>query len=91
MGFTYLIDLCFCSQIVRMNNERFAIPEVLFNPSDIGIQEMGISEAIVHSINSCPAGKTRLGTLLLGDDKITNKLNIFKMGSTSVQAERPSE
>ncbi|XP_072036241.1 actin-related protein 6-like [Amphiura filiformis] len=42
-------------QIVRMNNERFAIPEVLFNPSDIGITEMGVSEAIIHSIDACPA------------------------------------
>ncbi|XP_071500299.1 actin-related protein 6-like [Diadema antillarum] len=41
-------------QIVRMNNERFAVPEILFHPSDISIQEMGISEAIVHSINSTP-------------------------------------
>ena len=30
-------------QIIRMNNERFAVPELLFNPSDIGIeQESGI-------------------------------------------------
>lgn len=37
-----------------MNNERFAIPEILFHPSDIGIQQMGIAEAIIHSINMCP-------------------------------------
>ncbi|XP_038047554.1 actin-related protein 6-like [Patiria miniata] len=41
-------------QTVRMNNERFAVPEILFHPSDIGIQEMGVSEAIVHVINNCP-------------------------------------
>ena len=29
-----------------MNNERFMVPEVLFNPSDIGLQQMGIPEAI---------------------------------------------
>ena len=40
-----------------MNNERFSIPEVLFHPSDIGIQEMGISEAIIHTINGTPEGK----------------------------------
>lgn len=40
-------------QIVSMNNERFTIPELLFNPSDIGIKEMGISEAIFDSIDSC--------------------------------------
>ncbi len=43
-----------------MNNERFAIPEILFHPADIGIQEMGISEAIVHSINCRPEGKENL-------------------------------
>ena len=40
--------------MVRLNNERFSIPEILFHPSDIGISQMGISEAIVHSINKCP-------------------------------------
>ncbi|CAH1798890.1 unnamed protein product [Owenia fusiformis] len=41
-------------QIIRMCNERFAVPEVLFHPSDIGIHEMGISEAIVHCISETP-------------------------------------
>ncbi len=36
-----------------MNNERFTIPELLFHPSDIGMKEMGISEAIVDSVESC--------------------------------------
>ncbi|KAJ8311032.1 hypothetical protein KUTeg_007588 [Tegillarca granosa] len=37
-------------QIIRMNNERFAIPELLFHPSDVGIQEMGVTEAIVNTV-----------------------------------------
>ncbi|XP_025422340.1 actin-related protein 6-like isoform X1 [Sipha flava] len=41
-------------QVLRLNNERFMIPEILFHPSDIGIQQMGIPEAIVFSINLCP-------------------------------------
>ncbi|KAK3886040.1 hypothetical protein Pcinc_009787 [Petrolisthes cinctipes] len=41
-------------QLIRLNNERFSIPELLLFPSDVGIQEMGITEAIVHSINKCP-------------------------------------
>jgi len=44
-------------QILRMNNERFAVPELLFHPSDIGIQEMGIPEAITHAIDQLPIGK----------------------------------
>ncbi|XP_033113780.1 actin-related protein 6-like [Anneissia japonica] len=41
-------------QIVRMNNERFSVPEVLFHPSDVSIQEMGVPEAIINSISATP-------------------------------------
>lgn len=41
-------------QIVRMNAERFQTPELLFNPSDIGIEQMGVSEAMMHSVNALP-------------------------------------
>ena len=40
-------------QALAMSVERFAIPEVLFRPSDIGLNCGGIVEAIVESINSC--------------------------------------
>lgn len=43
-------------QILRLNNERFAVPEMLFHPSDIGIQEMGVPEGLVNSINKMPEG-----------------------------------
>ncbi|CAH0404325.1 unnamed protein product [Chilo suppressalis] len=41
-------------QTLRLNNERFSIPELLFHPSDVGIPQMGIPEAVMHSINACP-------------------------------------
>ncbi|EDO31145.1 predicted protein [Nematostella vectensis] len=41
-------------QTLRMNNERFTVPEILFHPSDIGIHEMGIPEAIVDSVSAVP-------------------------------------
>uniref|UniRef100_A0AAZ3R7Z0 Actin-related protein 6 n=1 Tax=Oncorhynchus tshawytscha TaxID=74940 RepID=A0AAZ3R7Z0_ONCTS len=41
-------------QILRLANERFAVPEMLFHPSDIGIHEIGIPEALVNSINNMP-------------------------------------
>uniref|UniRef100_A0A671MTP5 Actin related protein 6 n=1 Tax=Sinocyclocheilus anshuiensis TaxID=1608454 RepID=A0A671MTP5_9TELE len=47
-------------QILRLTNERFAVPEMLFHPSDIGIQEMGIPEALVNSINNMPEGRDRV-------------------------------
>ncbi|EUB59632.1 Actin-related protein 6 [Echinococcus granulosus] len=31
--------------ILRLSNERFTVPELLFHPSDVGYTEMGISEA----------------------------------------------
>ncbi|XP_071453568.1 actin-related protein 6 [Hetaerina americana] len=37
-------------QSLRLNNERFAVPETLFRPSDIGVNQMGLVEAAVHSI-----------------------------------------
>lgn len=41
-------------QCIRLNNERFQVPEILFYPSDVGIDQIGISHSIVHSIESCP-------------------------------------
>lgn len=41
-------------QTLRLNNERFTIPELLFHPSDVGIQQMGIPEAIMDAISACP-------------------------------------
>ena len=41
-------------QTLRLSNERFSIPELLFRPSDVGIPQMGIPEAIIHSIDACP-------------------------------------
>ncbi|CAG4957955.1 unnamed protein product [Parnassius apollo] len=41
-------------QTLRLNNERFSIPELLFHPSDVGIPQMGIPEAIINSIDACP-------------------------------------
>lgn len=41
-------------QTLRMNNERFSIPELLFFPSDVGIQQMGISEAVMEVVRASP-------------------------------------
>ena len=43
-------------QILTMNNERFMIPEILMHPSDIGIQQAGLAEAITQSVNACEPG-----------------------------------
>jgi len=42
-------------QILVMNTERL-LPELLFHPSDIGINQAGIAEAIVQSVNEAAPG-----------------------------------
>lgn len=39
-------------QILSMNNERFSVPELLFNPSDIGLNQAGLPEVIARVIAS---------------------------------------
>ena len=40
--------------ILNVNNERFSVPEVVFSPADIGMEQAGISEAVMQSIEACP-------------------------------------
>ena len=42
-------------QSIILSNERICIPELLFSPSNIGISQMGIAEAIVHSVSLTPS------------------------------------
>ena len=37
---------------LQLNNERFQVPEVVFHPSDVGMQQMGLAEAAVEAANS---------------------------------------
>ncbi|QKX54900.1 uncharacterized protein TRUGW13939_01990 [Talaromyces rugulosus] len=39
-----------------LGNERFAVPEILFNPSDIGMRQTGIPELILQSLSVLPTG-----------------------------------
>ncbi|KZS97377.1 actin-like protein Arp6 [Sistotremastrum niveocremeum HHB9708] len=41
-------------QILYMENERFSVPEVLFRPSDIGMDQAGLAETIAASISTLP-------------------------------------
>lgn len=42
--------------IVTMGNERFTVPEILFTPSDLGMQQEGLAGTILQSIYSLPKG-----------------------------------
>ncbi|GMS84309.1 hypothetical protein PENTCL1PPCAC_6484 [Pristionchus entomophagus] len=63
-------------QKIRLNMERFSVPEALFNPSNIGINQMGVAECIVHSVCKCPENlrEALLQNLYLigGNIKFTN-------------------
>jgi actin-related protein 6 len=39
--------------ILVINNERFMVPEALFNPADIGMEQEGLAEVIFDAISSC--------------------------------------
>lgn len=40
-------------QVLKVGNERIAVPEVLFSPADIGIEQAGLAECIVQSVDAC--------------------------------------
>lgn len=42
--------------VLVLGNERFAVPELLFNPADIGMKEDGIPDMILRSLSVLPAG-----------------------------------
>jgi actin-related protein len=42
-----------------MNVERFTIPEILFRPSIVGIDQAGIAESIYNSVEELPERKIK--------------------------------
>ncbi|XP_060188722.1 actin-related protein 6-like [Lycium barbarum] len=36
-----------------LTNERFLVPEMMFRPADLGLNQAGIAECILQAINSC--------------------------------------
>ncbi|KAK0462060.1 actin-related protein Arp6 [Desarmillaria tabescens] len=41
-------------QVLVMNNERFSVPEVIFRPDDIGLNQLGLAGTIASSISLLP-------------------------------------
>ncbi|GJN93358.1 hypothetical protein Rhopal_006411-T1 [Rhodotorula paludigena] len=41
-------------QLLHLCNERFTVPEVLFNPSTIDLNQCGLAETVAHSIAALP-------------------------------------
>ena len=42
--------------VVAIGNERFTVPELLFTPSDIGMQQQGLPATVLQAVYSLPQG-----------------------------------
>ncbi|KAL2265962.1 hypothetical protein VTJ83DRAFT_5314 [Remersonia thermophila] len=42
--------------VLTLRNERFAVPELLFSPSDVGIREPGLADVVMQSLATLPVG-----------------------------------
>jgi actin-related protein 6 len=42
--------------VLTLRNERFVVPELLFNPSDIGIHQPGLADLVMQSLHALPIG-----------------------------------
>ncbi|KAI3426082.1 hypothetical protein D9Q98_008050 [Chlorella vulgaris] len=54
--------------VLAVNNERFMVPEALFHPSDIGMDEAGLAEAVAQAVS---AAHPHLHALLYSNVLIT--------------------
>ncbi|KAJ2793023.1 Actin- protein 6, partial [Coemansia helicoidea] len=41
------------AQVLPLRNERFAVPEALFHPSDVGLDQGGLHAAVAHAVAAC--------------------------------------
>jgi len=42
--------------IITLRNERFTVPELLFNPTDIGLRQSGVAQLVLESLSAVPVG-----------------------------------
>lgn len=42
--------------VMFLRNERFTVPEVLFNPMDIGLRQPGLAQVVMQSLSVVPVG-----------------------------------
>ena len=41
-------------QALTLSNERICVPELLFTPSDLGMEQAGVAECVVQAVDACP-------------------------------------
>ena len=63
------------TQILKLGNERVLIPEILFQPSDIGLEQCGIAETVVESLKCVPS---QLTGIFLGNMMTMGGNTMFK-------------
>ncbi|KAK9458294.1 actin family [Dipodascopsis uninucleata] len=51
-------------QVLRLTNERFSVPEILFRPSDIGLQQAGLPEVVMQAVEAVSQGDDDIRALL---------------------------
>jgi actin-related protein 6 len=42
--------------VLVLGNERFTVPEILFHPRDIGMEQLGLAETVMQSLSALPTG-----------------------------------
>lgn len=42
--------------VLTLRNERFSVPELLFQPSDIGLRQPGLADVVMQSLSELPIG-----------------------------------
>jgi len=47
-------------QVVRLGNERISVPEALFRPCDLGLEQGGVAEIVVESAEAAAAATSSL-------------------------------
>lgn len=51
-------------QVMVLTNERFVVPELLFNPADVGLKQAGVVEGVIQALELVPE---RLRPVLLAN------------------------
>lgn len=89
-------------EVFPLGNERFVIPELLFNPSDIGMSESGIPATVMQCLEALPKAfwQPLLGNVMLvgGNslikgfvDRVEAELTMLAPADMVVRVMRPDE
>jgi len=89
-------------QVITIGNERFRCPEALFQPSFLGLEEVGIHERLYNSIQKCDVGirGDLYGNILLSGgtslfpglpDRVQKEVSLLAPSSMKIKILAPPE